>query len=88
MKVLRGKHTFPHNRISWRVRRAQKRYTCDSLETSTPGHTLVIDRGDQYVGVAILPDDGQPRGWTHLRFCVACAAMFGLVDLELEELPT
>ena len=89
MKVLRGRHTFPNRRITWRVRRARKRYTCDALErTCASGHSEIIERGDDYVGVGIRPDEYQPRGWTHLRFCVACAASWGLVDLELEELPT
>ena len=71
------------------MRRARKRYTCDSLEgVAFADHRLVIERGDQYVGVGIRPGKDQPRGWTHLRFCVGCAAMWGLVDLELEELPT
>jgi len=84
MRVLRGKHSFPHRRITWRVRRARKSYGCDSIERTAHGHTETIPAGSEYVGVGIRPDVHQPRGWTHLKLCLACGASFELVDLEPE----
>jgi len=60
-------------------------YGCEAL-VAVPG-CGTIQPGDEYVGVGIRPDEYQPRGWTHVKLCGACAAGFGLVDLELEDLP-